>query len=179
MAKNLVQKAEEQILKGKTHQEIFNEIVSQTDFNIHKVADAIRKIPTIEKRKKYALLNNILVTLLIIHFSFSLLSLILSYQGFFEIIPLIIILILVYCVIKYKPNAHLFTGALLIISTVRGIYPLISTFSVQTLIYVIFIVSTSILAFYLGSKLANDYVLNKDLLKENPNQRVDIITFVE
>ncbi|MGZ4048215.1 MAG: hypothetical protein ACXVNN_02565, partial [Bacteroidia bacterium] len=97
----------------------------------------------------------------------------------FEIVPLIVILILIYCIIKYKPNAHTYTGSLLIIGLVRGIYPLILNFSILALIYIVFIVITSILSFYLGSKLSSDYALNKELLKENPDQRADVLTFTD
>jgi cell division protein FtsL len=179
MAKNLIQKAEEEILKGRTHQELFNEIVAETNLNIHDVADAIRKIPSNEKRKKYLTLNFVLIILLIIIWLYSLLGVISNYTSAFQITPLILLVLLIYMVIKYKPNAHYFTGGLLFFGTCRAAYSLIFNFSVERLMYMLFIIAVSGLAFYLGSKLTNDYILNKELLKENPNQRVGVISFTE
>lgn len=186
MNKNEIEKyTETEIQNGKTHQEIFNKIVSTSNFNIHDVATVVRKIPTIEKRKKYSGINTVLVGILALAIISRLIT------GLFEItqghndasvivmfFPLATILLL-YGTYKYKRNAHLATGLFMIFGALMATLRLINNFDIFALGDILFTIFGSILAFYLSSKLVGDYVLDQELKKTNPDQRENALIFTE
>ncbi|MFL5765063.1 MAG: hypothetical protein ACJ77K_14060 [Bacteroidia bacterium] len=179
MAKNIVQKAEEEILKGRTHQEIYNEIAYHTEHPIHQIADHIRKIVTPAKRKKYSLLNYLLLFLLVCTFSINAGSLIGAGFEIFPITAVPLCVFLVYLCLKYRPDGHLITGGFMAISFVRNIF-YFNPDSKAVFIGFLFITITAAgIAFFLAWKLPADYRMEKELLKENPDQRVDALTFMD
>ena len=186
MNKNQIEKyTETEIQNGKTQQEIFNKIVSTSDFNIHDVANVVRQIPTLEKRKKYNSINSVLVGLLALAIISRLITgLIEITQGHNDtsviamFFPLATILPL-FGVYKYKRNAHLATGLFMIFGAVMATVRLISNFDIIALGDILLTVFGSVLAFYLSFKLAGDYILDKELQKTNPDQRENVLTFTE
>ncbi len=173
----IIKKATTEILKGKSHQEIFNEIVSQTNLDIHKVAETIRRIPSLEKRKEYKVLNIIFT----IGFGIVLLAGI-YYSLFYQttiafIIQAAISIALVYGLLTYKTYMHPVAG---LYSFAGTIFLIVNMLTSQDFIYaapIVYTLSLMVIAFYLNSKLLVDYTFNKELLKSNPQQRVDIVTF--
>jgi hypothetical protein len=186
MNKKQIEKYTETEIKiGKSKLDIFNKIVTTSDFNIHDVASIIRKVPTLEKRKQYKSINSILVALLVL----TVLSRFIS--GFIEIsngnndvnvivlfFPIVTIL-LIYGVYKFKSNVHLVCGIFLIVGAIMSSIRLINSLDLITLSDITITIFGSVIAFYLNSKLVGDYELNKELQKTNPNQRENIVTFTE
>jgi hypothetical protein len=106
--------AEKEILEGKSHQEIFNEIVATSDFNIHDVANVVRRIPTPEKRKSYGATNSVLVGLLSLTILNRLYNIVTDassdYANISNIIFLTLSALILHGIYKFKRNAHLATG---------------------------------------------------------------------
>jgi hypothetical protein len=176
---NIIQKATVEILKGRGHQEIFNEIVSQTDLDIHKVAENIRKIPTLEKRKKYHSLNIILATGIGINAFINIIFILFNDGIIGSLMPSIIGFGLLYGVVKYKSNMHLAVGFCLFAGTISLIVKVLLDFNFVYLFFIGFSMAMAITAFYLSSKLVSDYSINKVLRNNNPNQRVDSLIFID
>jgi hypothetical protein len=177
--------AEKEVLNGKSHQEIYDHIIATSTFKIHDVAEMIRKIPTLEKRKKYAFAQTTLLVMIGLFVSVKIVS------GFetsivfnqlrltITIMSLIIPLFLFYGVLTYKRNMHLVTGIWMIYGAVMNASVLIVTLSVASVTYLLVCISGASLAFYLNNKLVGDYIVNKELQRNNPEQRENIITFID
>lgn len=177
--------AEQEVLNGKSHQEIYDHIVATSQFNIHDVADMVRKIPTLEKRKKYNSLNAILLGII----AMSILDrIILAYQqvggdgqdrvGFFFMLPIISIL-LFYGIVKFKRTVHLSAGFLMAFATATSAIRLLSHSDVFSILGLLASLTGAGIAFYLSVKLVSDYKIDKELLKTNPSQREGLITFID
>jgi hypothetical protein len=183
--KEIEKYTETEIQNGKTHQEIFNKIVSTSDFNIHEVADIVRKIPTLEKRRKYKLFNNVLAGLL----GLSIISRIITGLGeliqgkndvslIVMLFPIITIL-LFWGIYTYKRNLHLVTGLFMTFGTLMTASRLFNNFDILSLVDILVTLFGSCIALYLNSKLPSDYVLDKELKETKPDQRVDSLKFTE
>jgi hypothetical protein len=179
MAKNIVQKAEEELMKGRGHQEIFNEIMVHTSYDRHKVAEAIRKIPTPAKRKKYRELNYALVFLMSCILVTNLLEVISSRFAFFPFLAIAANILLIYLCIKFKPNGHLIAGIFLAVSVFRGFVYLDTGSIFVMLCSIIIVIAAAAIAFFLALKLPADYRMDKELLKENPEQRENSLVFTD
>lgn len=177
--------AEKEILNGKGHQEIFNHIIATSEFNIHDVAENVRKIPTLEKRKKYKSLNIVLLGII----GFSVLErLILGFiqlnvnkddrSGIILLFPIVSIL-LFYGVYKYKRNVHLAAGFLMIFGTALSAVRLINYLDIIAILGSLVTLSGAFIAFYLSVSLVSDYKIDKELQKNNPKQRENLITFID
>lgn len=177
--------AEQEVLNGKSHQEIYNHIVSTSQFKIHDVAELVRKIPTLTKRKKYNSLNAILLGII----AMSILDRILvAYKqisgesqdrvSFLFLLPVISI-ILFYGIAKYKRNVHLWAGFIMAFGTFSSAVRLISHIDVFSILGLLISLTGTTIAFYLSVKLASDYRFDRELQKNNPSQREGLITFIE
>jgi hypothetical protein len=132
MKKQKVDKyAETEVLKGTSHQEIFDHIISTSEFNIHDVADIVRKIPTLEKRKKYKTLNNILLLIIGLTIVDRIILMYIQISngqndiGIAFLFPVLSI-VLFYVIYKYKRNAHLSAGFLFIYGSMASIIRIIT-----------------------------------------------------
>jgi hypothetical protein len=175
----------ERNVEWKSHQQIFDHIIATSTFKIHDVAEMIRKIPTLEKRKKYAFAQIMLLVMIGLFIAVKIVS------GFeisivfnqlrltIAIVSLIIPLFLFYGVLMYKRNIHLVTGIWMIYGAVMNVSVLIVTLSVVSVICLFICISGASLAFYLNSKLVSSYMVNKELKKNNPEQRENVITFID
>lgn len=184
MGKRRVDKyAEKEVLKGKTHQEIFDYIVATSTFKIHDIAEIVRKVPTPAKRKKYRTPNFILIGMLVIGILWrtmdgigmlnagnrlGLINLILS-----PIVPCFFI----YLVYNYKRNMHLVLAIMMLVGGLGFFSQSFSHLNVLSYVRLIFNLIGSAIAFYLHVKLPSDYEINKELQKSNPEQRENLITF--
>jgi hypothetical protein len=186
MKKQTVAKyAAEEVEKGRSHQEIYDHIIATSGFNIHDVAEMVRRIPTVEKRKKYNLAQVMLLVLICLFIAAKVIS------GFetsiifnqvhltIAILSLILPLFLFYGVLRYKRNMHLVTGAWMVYGSVAYASGLMITLSIPNTIGLFICIWGACLAFYLGNKLPGDYIINKELQKSNPEQRENLITFMD
>jgi len=62
--KELIQSVKEKLDSGKTKQQAFDEIASLKQNRKHEIAIAIRDYPTLQSRKKYLKINNLIIILL-------------------------------------------------------------------------------------------------------------------
>lgn len=177
--------AEQEILNGKSHQEIYDHIVATSQFNIHDVANMVRKIPTLEKRKKYNSLNAILLGIIAMSILDRILIVFQQLSGdgqdrvsFLFMFPIVSIL-LFYGIVKYKRTVHLSAGFLMAFATVSSGIRLLSHSDIFSVLGLFVSLVGAIIAFYLSVKLVSDYKIDKELQKNNPSQREGLITFIE
>jgi hypothetical protein len=177
MGKNIIQKAEEELLKGRSHQEIFNEIMDHTSHDKHKVAEAIRKIPTPVKRKKYRELNLALIFLMFCVLFANAWGAIASRFTIFPVAAIAVSAFLIYQCWKFRPNAQPITGIFMCVSLFRGFFYFNSGSFIFSMCFIVIVAAAAAIAFYLALKLPADYRMDKELLKENPEQRVNSLIF--
>lgn len=177
--------AEQEVLNGKSHQEIYDHIVATSQFNIHDVADMVRKIPNLEKRKKYNSLNAILLGIIAMSILDRILIVFQQLNGdgqdrvsFLFMFPIIGIL-LFYGIVKFKRTVHLSAGFLMAFATVTSAIRLFGHLDIFSILGLLVSLIGAIIAFYLSVKLVSDYKIDKELQKNNPNQREGLITFIE
>ena len=177
--------AEQEVLNGKSHQEIYDHIVATSQFNIHDVANMVRKIPTLEKRKKHNSLNAILLGIIALSILDRILIVFqqLSEDGqdkvsFLFMLPIISIL-LFYGIVKFKRTVHLAAGFLMAFATVSSAIRLLSYSDIFSILGLLISLAGASIAFYLSVKLVSDYKVDKELQKNNPNQREGLITFID
>ena len=183
MSKQRVDKyAEKEVLNGKSHQEIFNHIASTSNFKVQEIAEIVRKIPTLEKRKQYQKLNTALLVILGLFVSDKiLLSLVLLMEqesSITAIILPVVSIFLFYGVFRFKRSVHLATGIFMIAGVLTSIIQFGKQPDVFTIIGIIIPLIGAIIAFYLNTKLVSDYKFNKELQESNPAQREGLITFL-
>jgi hypothetical protein len=169
---------EEQILSGKSNQEIFNEAVTTYDAKIHDIAEVIRKTPSREKRLKYRRLNDFLMLLLIANAVLGIINRT-ENNTYVAVAPSFFTIFLLYGLYNFKYPAHLFTAILLTVLTTILIVILCLNFDFGVLFQLILTMGLTILAWYINSKIGSDYTLNRNMLKDNPDARIDVITFDE
>jgi hypothetical protein len=178
---NIEKYAEIELNKGNTHQSIFNAIVANSSFNIHDVANIVRRVPTKIKKEKYGGLHWFIIIVLIISIIFNMLPFIIalgSYNNFSVLYYLPIFnAFLIVGIVMYKRHAYLITGFFLILECLIAIGQIISSSNFLYLIYLIILVFTSYLCFYLNAKMSSDYELNKALLEKEPEARINSLIF--
>lgn len=176
--------AEKDILDGKSHQEIFNEIVTTSDFNIHDVANVVRRIPTLEKRKKYNSTHIVLVVLLgftilnKIYILFDSIDLSI-YITLLNVVLISMSVLILFGIHTFKSNAHLAAGALMAISSFMVSFRLFYNVDLLSCCDLIAASFGAFLGFYLNSKLTESYGLNKELQKTHPQQRENSLLFTD
>lgn len=186
MNKQAIEKyTDTEIKNGKTHQEIFNTIAAKSDYNIHDIADIVRKVPTLEKRKRFGNLNLVLSGILLLAIISRLLTGILEIMNGHsdaDVIALffpVVTILLMFGVYKYRRNAHLAAGLFMTLGSVMAIIRLINNFDFFALLDILITLFGATTAFYLNSKLVGDYVLDKELQESNPQQRENVLKFTE
>jgi hypothetical protein len=167
---------EEQILSGKPSQEIYNEAVTIYDVKIHDVAEVIRKTPSLEKRLEYKVLNNILIFLLI---SNAILGPVngKAHDTYVSVAPSLFTVFLLYGIYNFKYPAHIFASILLTVLTTILVVMMFLSFDLWVVIQLVLNSVTMVIAWYINSKISSDYTLNREMLKNDPDARIDVITF--
>jgi hypothetical protein len=176
---NLTRKVETELFKGRTHQELFNEIAEQTDYDIHEIAEGLRKIPGPAKRVKYQALNRTLAFLFVANIATVLYISLVSKINMITVGSMIVQPLLIYGILKFRRDVHMISGGLLLLGAVMGMFSLTSDFTILALCDLLVTLSASGIAFYLGMKLTTDYCLNREELKENPDLRAGAVTFFD
>ncbi len=172
-----------ELKKGLSHQTIFNTIVATSNFNIHDVANIVRRVPTKIKKERYILLHWFIVVVLAISMILRLFLLFIAagfhnYFSVFSDLPVINI-ILIIGILLYKRHAYLITGFFLILGCLLTISQIIKDFHFENLIYLLVTLFTACMCFYLSIKMPSDYALNKALLEKEPDARVNSLLFKE
>ncbi|MCE3228796.1 MAG: hypothetical protein K0S32_3347 [Bacteroidetes bacterium] len=172
---------EREILKGKSRQEVFNEVVTVSDISIHSAADIIRKVPTLEGRKKYRSTNFVLLGMIGILLLFHLVNFFLAveHKTNLSVGQIIVPGLLLWGVYNFKRNAHLISGILLSVMALISLGQIIFYFDWVYIAILSFSAYGIAVSFFLDSKLSGDYILDKELQKTNPGQRVDSVTFTD
>jgi hypothetical protein len=173
--------AETEILKGRKHQDVFNEIATSSDFKIHDIAEILRKIISPEKRARYKNTNYVLAGVI---FCMALLNLYSQINGntngsIYNWLPVIGDAILLWGILNYWKNIYRVCLILLWTHTVIVLFFLIFNFNWTFVFLLFFLIDSIIITFYLNIKTATDYRLNRELLNENPAQRINAVIFNE
>jgi hypothetical protein len=175
--------AQAEIKKGCSHQCIFNTIVGDSNFNIHDVANIVRRVPTIAKKEKYKGLHWFIIIVLAFSIILNLLPFIigLASHNKFSLLyhfPSFNILLII-GIAMYKRHAYLITGFFLILECLLAIGQIVSSSNFLYLAHLIVLIFTIYLCFYLNVKMVSDYELNRALLLKDPNTRVNSLIFKE
>jgi Zn-dependent protease with chaperone function len=173
--------AETEILKGRTHQEVFNEIVSSSEYKIHDIAEILRKITSPKKRERYKTTNYVLAGILAIMAVLNLFSCLTdsTRTGILSLLPIICNLIMLWGVLKFWKNIYRVCLVFLWVHTVSIMFLLIFNFNWILLPILFFLIDSIVIAFYLNIKTSADYRLNRELLNNDPAQRADSIVFID
>jgi hypothetical protein len=167
----------EQILAGKSHQDVFNDVVDRYDIAIHQAAETIRKMPTLANRKRYQNLNLILILLSALAcFAQPFVNgMQLTYTFF---MPNVGFLLLAYGLFYFKSSAHFIATLFLSLLGVFSLTSFIVTAHVgNLLVSLVFFIAASI-AGYLNKKLVSDYRLNRDKINTDSLDRKNSILFL-
>ncbi|HXB40396.1 MAG TPA: hypothetical protein VNZ49_07620 [Bacteroidia bacterium] len=173
--------AETEILKGRKHQDVFNEIAASSDFKIHDIAEILRKIASPEKRVRYKSTNYVLAGVILCMALLNIYSQIegKANNGVYNWLPVIGDVILLWGILNYWKNIYRVCLILLWTHTVVVISLLIFNFNWIFVFLLFFLIDSIIITFYLNIKTATDYRLNRELLNENPGQRINAVIFNE
>ncbi len=171
---------EEEILSGKSQQDIFNDVVTKYDIKIHDAAEIIRKTPTLEKRNKCKKLNTILIVAMVISMILGLIYRLNDFnENYAALFPSLIGLMLLYGLINFKYPAHLIASILLTVLSAILIVLLILQFDIRVLLELLFTLGATILAYFVNSKLSSDYIYHREKVQKDLTLRVDSVTFTK
>ncbi len=173
--------AELEIAKGRKHQDVFNEIVAGSDFNLHHIAEILRKTVSPEKKARYKSTNYILAG---IFFVMTLLNVYahlgsMSKENVFNWIFIVGDALILYGILNYWKNIYRICLLLLWINFVWLLFTLIFNFDWSLVVLLFFLIDSLIITLYLNIKTCTDYKLNRELLKENPKERINAVIFNE
>jgi hypothetical protein len=175
----------QEVLKGKSHQEIYDHIITTSTFRIHDVAEIVRRIPTLEKRKKYVFSQTLFLVLIGLFIAGKIISGFGTWVFFNQLhirmalFDITVSLFLFYGVATYKRNMHLVAGLWMIYGVLMNTSGLMTNLYTAKIVGLLITIFATSIAFYLNSKLPGDYVINKELQKSNPEQRENLITFID
>lgn len=171
---------EEELLSGKSQQDVFNDVVSRYDIKIHDAAETIRKTPGIDKRNKCKKLNTVLIIALVVSMTLGLMYTLNDVNvNYVALFPSLINLMLLYGLINYKYPAHLLAGILLTILSFLLLILLVLQFDLRVLLELVFTLGATVLAWYLNGKLSSDYIYHREKVQDDPALRVDAVTFTK
>ena len=187
MTKKEVRKAANQsILNGKTKQETFEELKTTSHRSEKDLAKIIQTIPSLRARKKYKVLNIILIVLLSLTILFKMMAglpiIIENGIKWFPIVFLlpIINIWLLFGVITYRPHYH----RMVAVFAILGLFQLFGNMvgePFEPLIIIDFSIAAGLigLGFYLNSKLFTNYLTVKERYQNNQGQTKlrDVIKF--
>lgn len=173
--------AEKEILKGRKHQDVFNEIAEASDFKIHEIAEILRKIISPEKRARYKSANYVLAGVIFCMALLNVYSRIATNDNdnIFNWLPVIGDAILLWGILSYWKNIYRVCLILLWTHLVLVLFLMIFNFNWILVFLLFLLVDSIIITFYLNIKTATDYRLNRELLNENPAHRVNAVIFNE
>jgi hypothetical protein len=167
---------EEQILSGKSRQEVYNDAVTIYDVKIHDIAEAIRKTPSLIQRAKCKTQNEILLLLLLLDIVMGKISR-LEEETYIALAPSLIMLFLLYGLYNFKYPAHLFATILLFTITIGLIVIIAFEFSWGILLLLLVTLCSTVLVMYINRTISSDYTFNREIIVNDPEARVDVITF--
>lgn len=171
---------EEELLSGKSQQDVFNDAITKYDLKVHEIAEAIRKTPTLEKRIKYNQLNTILVVCMILNMALGLFFRINNiHEDYLTLFPGLMGLMLLYGLIKYKHPAHLLSCIILTVLSAISIIQLIIKADIIILLELLFNICITSLAYFLNNKFSADYIYHRDKVQNDPTLRIDSVTFIK
>jgi uncharacterized membrane protein len=173
--------AETAFLEGKSHQEVYNELARMNDMKAQRLAEILRKIPDLKKRRKYRLSNMVLCSLLtlIVLSRLAVLPDILNGPLLLMIHPLLFTFIpavLIYGVYTYKPYSHMASGFFLVLGFVLSIANVFTGTNIYVFLDMAIMIFGAAVAFYLNGKLATDFTFNS---QADLSQREALIHFDE
>lgn len=175
--------AEEAVLEGKSHQQIFNELAANTQVNVHTLAEVIRRVPTLEKRNRYRFLNQALVLLAGFLFLLRLGTLFgVVPDAFMEMRPFNLFGLLIsggmlYGLVFYKAHAHLIAVFYLLVHALWMMTKVVVTFDPLVLLACILLLLGTWGAAFLSSKFVSDYRFDKSIPGNDPELRENAIVF--
>ena len=171
---------EEEMLSGKSQQDIFNDVVTKYNIKIHDAAETIRKTPTLDKRNKCKKLNTVLIVAMTVSMILGLMYRLNDFDGnYAALFPSILGLMLLYGLINFKYPAHLFASILLTVLSAILIVLLILQFDIRVLLELLFTLGATVLAYFVNSKLSSDYIYHREKVQNAPTLRVDSVTFTK
>lgn len=179
--------ARKNILDGKTKQETFNILNETSELPIEDLAKIVESIPSLQARKKYRLLNIILILILSITVLLKLLlGLPLLIENGIKFLPVFLILpiinmFLLWGVITFKAGSHKFVAILTILGVLRSLNKLIHNVDISMLIDITIALSLIGLGFYLNSVFYKGYTIDSEYYEDSDgqNKKKNIITFNE
>jgi uncharacterized membrane protein len=170
----------EEMLSGKSQQDIFNDVVTKYDIKIHEAAETIRKTPTLVKRNKCKNLNTVLIVFMIISMILGLMYRLNDFDGnYAALFPSILGLMLLYGIINFKYPAHLFASILLTVLSIMLTVLLFLQFDIRVLLELISTLGATVLAFLINSKISSDYIYHREKIQNEPTVRLDSVTFIK
>ena len=170
-------------LEGKSSQEVFDEIALMSDGKLTKIAEVVRKTPTLVKRQQYKNQNStlclVLAIIIVIHmlllFEGGPTNLVLLFREIF--LYLLLPGLLLYGVRQYIRNAHLVSGFYCLLCIALATGKVMTMAGVIYLIEGLMAIAGSVLSFYLNSSLSTDYRYNRALHLEHPDLREGVMEF--
>jgi len=171
---------EEEILSGKSQQDLFNDVVTKYDIKIHEAAETIRKTPTLDKRNKCKKLNIVLIISMLLSMILGLMYTLNDVnENYAALFPGVGGILLLYGIINYKYPAHLLASILLTAVSAMLIVFLVLQFEIRVLLELLFTLSATVLAYLVNSKLSSDYVYHREKVQNDPTLRVNAVTFTK
>ena len=175
MTKKEIRKvAKQSIFDGKTKQETFNELERTSELSPEKLAKIIQKIPTLQARKKYKVLNIILIVLLSLTVLFKMMAGIpiivangIKWIPILFLLPIINVLLLI-GVTTYRPNSHKLVALFTFLSVLQYIGNIFGKpFNPLILIDFAIFAGLIVLGLYLNYNLCPDYSSNEECYQDS------------
>jgi hypothetical protein len=184
--RRLLQFASEEIKKGKTHQEVYNILADQSKLNFQFIAETLRKIPSMPKRKRYRYVNYFLGCILLLLYFYEILIYLNDSSGSLAEIRLVYYLILLYPTVGalfYWRNSHFYTGIILgfgfTFSTLANFIPFaINSYGSNIFVSLLLLIGTAF-SLFLNHKLQTDYSINHNKIYIEEPLKKDQVIFNE
>lgn len=173
------QYAEKEILSGRSHQEIFNEVAAGSEYKIHDIAEALRKIVSPAKRQFNKNTNYVLAGVMALLTILELLGMI-SEQVMPDLRTILFLaarVVMVVGVIKYWKNIYKVCLVVLWANLVAIVFEMVMNFDWMHVPALFFLLNSIVICFYLNVKTCTDYRLNRELLEKNPGARENAVLF--
>ncbi len=171
MTKREVRKlAQQYIQQGKTQHQTYSAIQRESDISYLEIAEIVKAIPTLETKRKFKTLNNVLIGALIVTIIFELVT------GFFAsrtinmewdmiiiiLISPLIYLFLLWAVVTFQPNAQRLVGMFSLVI----VFPYFQDIGKEPLVFIEFLwlILLTGLGFYLQKKLTPGYISFREKL---------------
>lgn len=171
--------AENEIRKGRGHQELFNELASTTSYRIHDLAEILRKLVTPAKKDANKTTNYVLLGctgILVLMNLWGYLNTP-TQSPLTNLIPAIVQIAMLFGLYKFWKNIYRIALFFLWANLMWLVVQTVLNFDWFFILLIFFIIDSMIICFYLNVKTCTDYKLNKELLAKNPGARENSILF--